>query len=92
MTTLEFSAEITVLGGLPVRVMFAAHDDGEPDGWMVDSIIGYRSAKTNKPLGKWIERRIDEAGEEHKVHMALCEAKWSDETYFPEGYDPRSPA
>jgi len=45
---------MTVLGGLPVRVMFAAHDDGEPDGWMVDAITGYCSVKTGKPLGKWV--------------------------------------
>ena len=85
----KFSTEMTVLGGLPVRVMFAAHDDGEPDGWMVDAITGYCSVKTGKPLGKWVERRVNEAGEEDKVYMAILESEWSDETYIPEEYDTR---
>jgi len=60
-TNRTYSVETTILGGLPVTVDFsiAAGDPSVGYGGEVED-VEFRSARTGKPLGQWVERRLDE--------------------------------
>jgi hypothetical protein len=65
---------VTVLGGLPVLAKMAKchnyhHEPGPPEGppTMEDVVSDFLSVKTQKPLGNWIWKRINEAGDEDRV-------------------------
>lgn len=60
-TNRSCSVSTTILGGLPVTVDFsvAPPDHSVGYGGEVED-VEFRSARTGKPLGQWVERRLDE--------------------------------
>ena len=68
--------EIKVLGGLPVGVNYVVQG-AEPDVGIMNSYLDeyeFVSVKTGKPLGDWVERRLEETKTLDKAIDAINEA------------------
>jgi len=73
-TNRTYSVETTILGGLPVTVDFSVSPPDRSvgyDGEIED--VEFRSAKNGKPLGQWVERRLDETNGWDNLHERLWE-------------------